>query len=775
MKKIGILTFYNAKNYGAALQAYALQQQIKAFGRESEFIRFIDNINSTDEKLKGIRHYIRNFRLVNYRLKNYFLVRENGCETQHRFNDFVEHYMNISRQSFSTVSDLKREEKNYAAFVTGSDMVWSNIGQNLEAYFLQFTKSNKRLSYAPSLTGRDQESEEEREQYKKYIDGIAYLSCREQYGVDYIKRLTGREAKLVVDPTLLLDADEWINSLELKKNTNCKPYILCYMFNGEIKYIQKNIERIAKNKGYDIRYVPMSPREVLKEIKRGVKPAHGPKEFVELFYNASFVCTNSFHGLLFSLIMNKQFFLFHRGSCNEWVKHEERMTNILQQIGLEDRFIFYSDLGNGVSDEIDYSDVNVKIERLRTESKEYLQSALDSIIDESFDEEKESVNRINQLSADKCTGCSTCVSVCHQKAITMISSEEGFLYPQIDEAVCNNCQACSKKCPALNSIEFKYPIRTYMGFGKQSIVKKSASGGIFVTVAKYLMDHSRAVVFGAAYNEDFSKVEHIAVKDSSELRRLQNSKYVQSFIGISYLECKRYLDSGKTVLFSGTPCQIAGLKTYLGKSYERLYTIDIICHGVPSPEFYSKWIEAIKIEHGNNIKDFSFRHKDKVELRSAFETKIEYDNKVVYESNLMSPYYALFSSEDIYRESCYSCKYAREERISDITIGDCDSWRIYPDFKPEESKSSIMINTAKGIELWESLNDMIEYCDMDYEQECRINHQLRRPSVRKTIRNTIYQDVNSMSWKELIDKYGYKKPKCVKRIAIVVFRLISKR
>lgn len=771
MKRIGMMTFYDVQNYGAALQAYALQHKLLEFGTDAEFIRFIDDSQKVNQKAAGIRDYFlvlkRSEFSINKFLKSHSLV----PNVSKKFERFREEFFHVSRESYCGYDSLKDADTIYDAFIAGSDMVWSDIGYNLDAYFLKFTEENKRLSYAPSLTGVDFNNQQKIDYLRDSINGINALSCREKYGVDAIKKITGRDAFLAIDPTLLLTSEEWRSALSIKKST--EKYILCYMFDGVPGKQKKQLEKIAKNEGLTIRYIPMKPSEFVNELESGYSAAYGPKEFVELFSNASFVVTNSFHGLLFSIIFEKPFVLYHRPVSNKWGIHEDRMSSVLELTGLSDRFLYLDTIIDSSYLKLNYSTASKMILLERERSLEYLKNTVDAIIEESHEMSRE-YHRVDDLSKKECTGCMSCACSCPKQCITYMPDSEGFLYPVVDDGRCIKCGLCVKKCPALVQNLFNYPLYTYLGYGKDSIVEKSASGGIFVSVAKFLMEESNAVVFGAAYNGEFDRIEHVSVRNVADLPKLQNSKYVQSYIGNTYMECKTYLESGRSVLYSGTPCQIAGLKTFLGKNYDLLYTIDIICHGVPSPDFYSKWMEEIKKEHGSGIKEFAFRHKDKKEFRSMFETKITYDDKVIYEPNVISPYYALFSSEDTYRESCYSCKYAKEMRISDITIGDCDSWRLYPHFNPEEPKSSIMINTKKGNELWESMKNMIEYQNMDYEKECISNHQLRRPSARKPIRNTIYQDVNSLSWDELKDRYGYKKPKLVKRVAIAAVKLLNK-
>lgn len=190
--------------------------------------------------------------------------------------------MKQSRKHYRLIEELSADESFYSGFITGSDMVWSDIGQNLDVYFLTFAPEYKRLSYAPSLTGRAGETEEEREKYKAWINGISWLSCREEYGVNYVNRVTGRTAKKVIDPTLLFNKVQWKDKLRLS-DQKIKPYILCYLFQGITPEIQSKLNFYSKSYEFDIRYIPMSPKEMIHNLKHGFDAAYGPKEFVEAF------------------------------------------------------------------------------------------------------------------------------------------------------------------------------------------------------------------------------------------------------------------------------------------------------------------------------------------------------------------------------------------------------------------------------------------------------------------------------------------------------------
>lgn len=778
MKKLGIMTFYDIQNYGAALQAYALQKAIEKYDVVPEFVRYYEQSIDEHTNKNGIKQYVKVLKNCNYNVYNFLKAYPSASNVKTKFEDFREKYFKTSQQVFYGKNQLINADSIYDAFVCGSDMIWSDIGQDLDVYYLKFASPNKRIAYAPSLTGIDFENDRQIEYIRKSINGIRFLSCREKYGVDAIKKITGQDAFHAVDPTLLLTKDEWISNFEID-NTTQEKYILCYMFQGVPKNILKQLKKIAKERSLTIRYIPMGTNEFVLEQKAGNSASYGPREFVELFSKATFIVTNSYHGLLFSLIFEKPFVLLHRDSSNVWGIHEERMSSILALLGLENRFIKLNDLITSEYLTLDYSNLmRQSINNERIKSIEYLKNALNTVLN---DEQPNRVNihkiktkRVDFLTDSQCTGCSACVSLCQSSCISLHANKEGFLYPIIDEKRCTNCGLCARRCPVINDLKTNYPKNTYIGFGKGSIVDKSASGGVFATIATEIINKYQGVVFGAILEEDSFTCKHVFTEIVEGLVPMQNSKYVQSEINDSYRTCKSFLDNGRIVLFSGTPCQIAGLKKYLSGEYKNLYTMDIICHGVPSPKFFGRWINEIKKEHGDNIMELLFRHKnDKKNRRSAFETKITYKTKVIYEASNNSPYYKLFISEDSYRECCYRCKYAQENRVSDITIGDCDSWHKYLDFYLQDVKSSILINSTQGEKLWNLTKENFMYQKLDYEKECQINHQLRRPPVRKSIRNNLYEDLNLLDWKSIKRKYGSKEISILKKIFIRLMKIMS--
>lgn len=335
-----------------------------------------------------------------------------------------------------------------------------------------------------------------------------------------------------------------------------------------------------------------------------------------------------------------------------------------------------------------------------------------------------------------CCECTACKSICPKDAIYMYLDEYGFEYPKIDREKCIECGLCKKVCAFQNIEETNTPIETYVAVAKdENILLKSASGGIFATIAQIYIE-SGGVVFGATFDDELNPV-HVGISNINLLDKLQGSKYVQSNIANTYKEAKKFLNEGKQVLFSGTPCQIAGLKGYLMKDYDNLLTIDIICHGVPSLKFFKDYLQVMEQKIKGKIKKFNFRDKS---IGWGLNGSILYENngilkkKKIYGSE--SSYYHYFLNSSCYRENCYHCKYACENRPADITIG--DYWGIevaHPELlgkgKIEEEKgiSVVIANTEKGKREIEKCDKFDKYSS-DFSKARIKNGQLNKPSEK---------------------------------------------
>lgn len=371
MKKIGIITFHESDNYGTVLQAYALQTTIIQLGFDAEIINF--NRKTSKKKhshtlIERIKYFKKNYNLKvilnRNNIKNY------SKEKVLVFSDFRKKHFKYSNERVYTFNELESLSSKYEAIVCGSDMIWAdNRSDCLEVYFLQFAPRNKRCSYAPSF-GAGEISSELTNKYITYLEGFNSLSCREKSGVKLIEQLTGKSAELVLDPTLLLSAELWKNSG--KKVYMNEKYILVYMFEGVPKRVKKIIRDVARYYNAKIVQIPMQEKQFNKDNKNVI----GPAEYISLFENASFIFTNSYHGLMFSIIFNKSFYVVPRGIDNKWSQFESRLINTLEMINCESRLIS-SDFNIDYEKlNIDYKNINIKIEEERKKSINYLKSGL---------------------------------------------------------------------------------------------------------------------------------------------------------------------------------------------------------------------------------------------------------------------------------------------------------------------------------------------------------------------------------------------------------------
>ena len=333
-----------------------------------------------------------------------------------------------------------------------------------------------------------------------------------------------------------------------------------------------------------------------------------------------------------------------------------------------------------------------------------------------------------------CCGCGACVQACRRHCISMQSDGEGFLYPKVDDQACINCGLCEKVCPILNKQEKREPLMVYAAKNRDgNIVGQSSSGGVFSHVATQIINKG-GVVFGARFADDWSVI-HDYAETLDGVRPFMSSKYVQSIIGDAYSKVKKFLVEGRLVLFTGTPCQVAGLISYLSKPYDNLFTMDFLCHGVPSPLVWHRYLEheVYKRRKYNSskslISDVCFREKSngwkdfRLVIRFADIDEKEKSNAVFSYHHKENSYMKGFLKNLYLRPSCYQCCFKRFQSHSDLTIA--DFWaisRVRPDFYDRSGVSMVFINTHRADNFfYESGLDLVE---VEYG-DTMSNHGLR--------------------------------------------------
>lgn len=333
------------------------------------------------------------------------------------------------------------------------------------------------------------------------------------------------------------------------------------------------------------------------------------------------------------------------------------------------------------------------------------------------------------IEREKCTGCGACVQRCPKQCIAWEKGEFGFLYPSIDAAMCVQCGLCEQVCP----IEKKAPIpknqRVYAAVHRSpDILTKSTSGGAFTALAQAIF-RSGGVVYGVAMT-DAMQVAHIRTETTAELDALRGSKYVQSDTGSTYVQAEKDLKAGRSVLYSGTPCQIDGLKRFLQKDYDNLYTADIVCHGVGSQTYFDQYMKYAQTKY-DRIEALQFRSKKYAGWscgNGAIVVGAADSSRTLPYRDYDNYYYAYFLSGEIYRKSCYSCKYANTRRVGDFSMG--DYWGVEALHLPlstENGCSLLIVNSEKGQALLDTISDL-STAETTIEQAARCNMQLNVPS-----------------------------------------------
>ena len=381
-----------------------------------------------------------------------------------------------------------------------------------------------------------------------------------------------------------------------------------------------------------------------------------------------------------------------------------------------------------------------------------------------------------------CTGCHVCMNICPKNCISMKDNGEGFLYPHIDMDKCIDCGRCESVCPVINEPELS---RQTLAFAiksrNDSERTKSTSGGIFPILAKYILNQG-GIVLGAAYDENFV-VHHILVENKEQLHLLQGAKYSQSRLDDVFSKIKEILQTGRKVLFSGTPCQCAGLKKYLGKEYDNLVTTDLICHGVPSPKVWQAYIDyrSKKENSGQRPAQINMRSKESGWSRYGYSTEFVYSpDHITKTKNGQDLFMKAFIGNICLRNSCSDCKAKGVERCTDFTLGDYwGIWNQRPEFDDDKGTSVVFVHTEKGRQILNELQDQIDSLQVSLEDAYKENISMVNSSKPHEARDEFIKQVTADNFEELVNQYfppvEVKKPGVMQRIKGKVKRILHDR
>lgn len=349
----------------------------------------------------------------------------------------------------------------------------------------------------------------------------------------------------------------------------------------------------------------------------------------------------------------------------------------------------------------------------------------------------------------KCCGCQACAQVCPKGAVAMTPDEEGFLYPVVDQTICVECGLCEKTCPLLHTADNQNSTpQAYAACSlNEEIRMESSSGGVFTLLAEHVLGQG-GVVYGAAM--EGGRVKHIRAANAEDLILLRGSKYVQSDIGTVYLQAKQDLKAGKAVLFTGTPCQIEGLKAFLRKEYARLICMDIICHGVPSPTVWERYVALREKTAGNPAVQMLFRHKHYG--WKAFAMFFEFSDHTVYMSRHRDDLFMKAFLHDLcLRPSCYQCGFKKVNRVSDITVA--DFWgieNVCPEMDDGKGTSLVIVHSKKGRSAFEAVCPNMRRQEVDFSAAIRGNPAMLRSAAKPKQRDAFMQRSRCEDFEKLV-------------------------
>ncbi len=358
------------------------------------------------------------------------------------------------------------------------------------------------------------------------------------------------------------------------------------------------------------------------------------------------------------------------------------------------------------------------------------------------------------ITKNDCCGCFSCYNICPHKSISMCEDEEGFKYPKINQSTCTDCGLCQKVCPVLQPVEEKQSQQeAFLLQHKDDIIlRESTSGGAFTAIATWVISQG-GIVFGASF-DDGLKVKHVAVESVSELRKFRNSKYVQSEIGDCFKEVKTFLKEGRLVCFSGTPCQIEGLDSYLfRKKYDNLLLVDLVCRAVPSPRVLREYIAYQ--ENNNNSKVDNLLFRDKYFGYKYSNLSIRFSDTTSYHEGIDTDKWlrSFFSGINV-RPSCFKCNFKKRYRVSDITIWDCfDVNKFSKELDNDKGVTRALAHSEKGKAIMGHLVSYANVLIINVESAVDGVKELVTPAIENPKRDDFFKDLNEFGFEHTVEKY----------------------
>ena len=709
--KAGIITFHRAHNLGAVLQAYALQKYMNDNVCLTEIIDYYPNnmIAPPKSMLHSLGHWVKS--------NVSQCLHKNNVNRYKKFNEFTKLYK-LSEKTYFGDADIAANPPEYDIVISGSDQIFNTtITGNSKAYYLEFVNKGYKISYASSF-GRTEITNTEKAYIKEYLKDFFALSVREHSAGDIINSEIGIRPNDVLDPVFLLSKEEW-ETLENDRIDAKSEYIFVYSMENSL-ILEGVIESLKKETG--LRAVIVCGSGKVKKSLGKIDYECGPRDFLKYIRNAKYVITNSFHGIAFSIIYKKQFIAISHSTRNV------RIENILETAGFIDKLVsWYTDY----SIVIDYLIEGIKayksVEPYIIASQKYLS---ESILGGGLQKKTyfpKSIQTISSIVRSKrCSFCSACISVCPVSAIEIKKDDNYCDYPIINKQKCISCGACARVCHIINQPTKFQPNRGIaLRIKNGEDLYASTSGGAFTAISDYILSKN-GIVFGAVFDESWNCI-HTSAENTQTRNLMRGAKYIQSNIKGIHTQVIEALRKNKTVLFTGTPCQVASVRNMVDKECideSKLILIDIVCHGVASERYLQDHISRLTKKKGK-VASYRFRSKDVG--WHGYNVRVDFSDGTYYLNNKYSNEYAeLYFSSLIMRTSCLTCPYTTLKRVGDITMA--DFWgieKLDKSFDDNYGVSCVLINSLKGELLLSNIQDKILY--KEFPLDCCIQPNMKSP------------------------------------------------
>lgn len=734
--KIGLVTFFR-NNFGSALQCYATKKFLQKNGYECDVLY---EYSYGYEKLKNRIKYLSKIALCSLLYREFAKNRKEikmserkatlSKESKFLINWFCETVLQPKGLEYSLLND-KQFADVYDFFIAGGDQIWGGGYLVRPFMFLEFAPNEKKIALCPSF-GVETIKKFNVRPFKKSIKKFKKLSVREKSGQRIIADLTGRQVPILSDPVMLLNIDEWHEFAE-NSSIRHQNYVFVHFLDMPSASTIQSINQIAEILNSNI-ICFANNYSTYDSLKEHTFVDGSPYDYVSLIENASFVCTDSFHTSHFSIIFNRKFFTFER-NYGHYNKQSTRIHNLFSTYECSERFI------NDAAIPEELLKVTPNFDVIKESQTRGIQDYLLDLLPKAS-----LVKTETELKSEKeCTGCMACVAVCPKNAISATYSEFGYRIPMVDNSKCVQCGLCVKVCRATLTPQNSSANDAYIAYNTNDDMRlKSASGGVFSCLANAILEQG-GVVAGAnlSFEDGVVTVKHIIVTQKENLQLLLGSKYVESDCSSVYRPIEDYLKKGIAVLFCGTSCQVKALYCYLEIRHintNSLYTIDLICHGVPGIKLLRDYLGEMSFKF-ENISDLKFRTKNNGVISYQFSGKT--DNSI--DMNIPashSSYYDLFLHSDSYRDQCYQCEYSNDNKPGDITIGDYfEARQDYPELFQKggilydsDYLNCLLVNSIKGQELLKTYGNQLRMSPVSRKRIQLSHSNLCKPSTYGRLR-----------------------------------------